>query len=574
MFETLPKDAREALDWNAEQFGAYYQSLIDAELNTDSVEPWLKNWSQLVRLTAEVSARLAVAVTVDTTDQVAEQRRRNYLENIQPQLSLFTHALNTKLLASGLQPAGFELALKKIQTDADLFREENLPLYTEEAMLGMEFDKLIGAQTVQWDGQELTLAQLRPVFHHPDRARREQAWRLSMERTLQDRAALNTLWVRFLEVRRKIAANADMPDFRAYQWRVLKRFDYSPADSQSFQNVIEEVVVPAARRLYERQRTRLGVESLRPWDIGGDTQGTNVDPTGLPPLKPFEKVEQLEAVSEAIFNRVDPKLGGYFRVMRDEKLLDLGNRKGKAPGGYCTTYYLAERPFIFMNAVGTHDDVQTMLHEGGHAFHAFESSKLPYAQQIDPPMEFAEVASMSMELLAAPYLTLEQGGFYSAEQAARARVEHLESMLRFWPYMAVVDAFQHWVYTHPDAASDPAHCDRAWSDLWDRFIQGVDYTGLETIGETGWHRKLHIFQVPFYYVEYGLAQLGAVQVWANAIQDQPRAVQDYLSALALGGTVGLPQLFAAAGGRFAFDPDTLRQAVDLIESTIDQLRLT
>jgi oligoendopeptidase F len=272
-----------------------------------------------------------------------------------------------------------------------------------------------------------------------------------------------------------------------------------------------------------------------------------------------------------VFQQVDPQLGQYFETMRREGLLDLDNRKGKAPGGYCTSFSLVRRPFIFANAVGIHDDVQTLLHEGGHGFHVFESSRLPYLQQLQVPMEFAEVASMSMELLASPYLARERGGFYSSADAARARAEHLEGIVQFWPYMAVVDAFQHWVYTHPDQATEAAACDETWSALWERFMPGVDWSGLEEEQRTGWQRKLHIHQAPFYYIEYGLAQLGAVQVWRNALQDQAGSVAAYRRALALGGTVTLPELFAAAGGRFAFDASALQEAVTLIEATLAEL---
>jgi oligoendopeptidase F len=279
-------------------------------------------------------------------------------------------------------------------------------------------------------------------------------------------------------------------------------------------------------------------------------------------------VQQLIDGTATIFNQVDPELGAYYATMRDEGLLDLANRKNKAPGGYCTGFPAAKRPFIFMNAVGLHDNVQTMLHEAGHAFHAFESFKLPYIQQQDAPMEFAEVASMAMELLAAPNLSADRGGFYSEADANRARAEHLEGIIRFWPYMAVVASFQHWAYTHPDDAADPANCDAAWSDLWGRFMVGIDVSGLEDWVATGWHRKLHIYHVPFYYIEYGLAQLGAVQVWANALDDHAASLARYRAALRLGNTATLPELFAAAGARFAFDSDTLGRAVALVEDTL------
>jgi oligoendopeptidase F len=344
----------------------------------------------------------------------------------------------------------------------------------------------------------------------------------------------------------------------------LLRFDYTPDDCKRFHQAIEQVVVPAALRIYEKRRLKLGVDRLRPWDL-------DVDPLGRPPLKPFETVTELKEKTAAIFHRVDPQLGDYFDIMRRENLLDLDNRKNKAPGGYCTDFPVARRPFIFVNSVGRHDDVQTMLHEGGHAFHFFECYRLPYFQQLYAPIEFMEVASMGMELLASPYLNRQDGGFYSAGEVARARIEHLEGIIHFWPYMAVVDAFQHWVYENPQAAADPANCDACWDELWQRFMPGVDWSSLEQERVTGWHRKLHIHEVPFYYVEYGLAQLGAVQVWSKALSDQAGAVASYLRALALGNTVTLPELFATAGARFAFDERTISEAVSLIERTIDTL---
>jgi oligoendopeptidase F len=288
-------------------------------------------------------------------------------------------------------------------------------------------------------------------------------------------------------------------------------------------------------------------------------------------LRPFESMAELEAKTSAIFHAVDPQLGEYFEIMRREGLLDLDNRKNKAPGGYCTEFPITGCPFIFANSIGVHDDVQTLLHEGGHAFHLFESAALPYGWHIQIPWEFLEVASMSMELLAAPYLTVDYGGFYTPSQAARARIEHLERSLLFWPYMAVVDAFQHWVYENPSEAIYTENCDSAWSDLWQRFMPGVDWSGLEQEMCTGWQRKAHIHTDPFYYVEYGLAQLGATQVWANALRDQAGAVAAYRRALALGDTASLPELFSAAGARFAFDTGALSEAVDLILRTVQEL---
>ncbi len=543
----------------------YYTELEGQALDQDTVERFLTRWTALSALVQEAYQRLLVATTRDTADQEVAARYTAFLESVYPASLAAEQRLKEKLLASGLTPAGFDVPLRTMREEDAIFRAENLPLLTQEERLANRFNGITGAQTVVWNGQDLPIDALQPIYGDPDRPTRERAWRLEMGRRLADRTTLNDLWGEFLVGRRQLAANAGEPDYRAYRWRQLLRFDYTPDDCRTFHDAIEEVVVPVATRLYEERRRRLGVPTLRPWDL-------HVDPESRPPLRPFSTDEQLQVQTAEIFRKLDPQLGAYFDTMHAEDLLDLPNRKNKAPGGYCTYFAARGRPFIFMNATGTHQDVQTLLHEGGHAFHVFEAEMQPYLQQRYPGAEFAEVASMGMELLAAPYLDERRGGFYDAADAARARREHLENgTILFWPYMAVVDAFQHWAYTHADEAADPAACDQQWQALWRRFMPGVDWSGLEQEEMTGWQRKLHIFMYPFYYVEYGLAQLGAVGVWANARRDEAAAVASYRRALALGSTVSLPRLYAAAGVRFGFDAPTLRAAVQVVEETLAEL---
>lgn len=550
------------LEW--EQIAPYYDELTERSLTAQNLPQWMADWSRLTEMVDETEARLMVSTTQNTADKAIEQRYMHFIENTYSNARAAEQRLKRKLIDSGLEPEGFEIPLRNMRASAELFRDENLPLLAEERKLSLEFDQIMGAQTVQWDGKEITLTQLSPVLTENDRARREQAWHVMMDRWQQDRPAINVLWAKFLGVRQQIAKNADFNDYRAYRWVDLMRFDYSPDNCKQFADAIEEVVVPAATHLYARLRQRLGVDTLRPWDV-------EVDPHNRSPLHPFSDTVDLEAKSEAIFRQVDPVLGDYVATMRREELLDLANRKNKGGGGYCTTFAYSRQPFIFMNAVGLHRDVQTFLHEAGHAFHVYETNGLPYHRQRDYTSEIAEVASMSMELLAGPYLAAERGGFYSEQEAARARIEHLEGTIQFWPYMAVVDLFQHWVYENPDTAADSASCDAQWAALWTRFMPGIDYTGYEDIMAFGWHRKMHIHEVPFYYVDYGLAQLGAVQVWRNSLTDTARAVAQYRHALSLGATRPLPELFSAAGAKFAFDAGTLRQAVDVLESTINDL---
>ena len=567
MKPTMPATAQVALEWGWDQYAAHASALTQQTLTAASCTAWLADWTQLASLLDEVAARLVIASTVDTTDKAAEARYNAYLEAVQPQWLATQQTLRELLLQSGLQPAGMEIPLRNMRAEAALFRETNLPLLTEEKKLGVEYDQTIAAQTVQWEGSERTLSQLGPVYQDPDRTRRERAWRLAMERRLADRPQLNSLWQKFLQLRTQLAANAGLATYRDYAWQDRLRFDYTPQDCSSFHDAIERVAVPAASRIYERRRQRLGLQTLRPWDL-------DVDVAQRPALRPFTDAAQLVSTSSAIFHRISPQLGEMFDTLDRERLLDLDNRKGKAPGGYCTSLPLARRTYIFMNSVGMHDDVQTLLHEAGHAFqdfHIAQNPRLPYAQQWNTPLEFCEVASMAMELLAAPQLAKTAGGFYNAADAARARTEHLEGIVLFWPYMAVVDAFQHWVYEHAAAAADSAQCDAQWARLWQRFMPGIDYSGMEDILATGWHRKLHIFQVPFYYIEYGLAQLGAVQIWRNATKDKVLALAGYRAAIALGGSVPLPQLFATAGARFAFDATALQDSVDLLEATLADL---
>jgi oligoendopeptidase F len=565
MFDKLPRDAAAILGWSWPEISPLYSALEHADIVDAS--GFLEKWTRVTELVEEIFSRLHVATTVNTADKDAEKRYHDFLDSVFPQAEQSENNLRQKFIKHGAIPAGFEIPFKIMKSEVQLFREQNLPLFVQERKLEGEYDKIIGSQTIQWDGKELTVSQVRPFLQVTDRHVREEAWRASLKRQLKDCDAIGALWKEFLAVRLKMASNADCPDYRAFRWRQFNRFDYTPQDCLLFHKAIEETVVPAAARICETRKKLLGIDSLRPWDL-------DVDPLGRPPLKPFRTSEELIEKSSVIFRRIDDSLGKYFETMVTEGLIDPENRKNKAPGGYCTEFAASKRPFIFMNAVGIHDDVQTLLHEAGHCFHTFEKGRLPFIQQRQVSMEFSEVASMSMELLASPLLASKNGGFYSDQDFARARIEHLERSIMFWPYMAAVDAFQHWVYENPEDAGDPDNCDKAWDNNWERFMSWIDWKGLEQERMTGWQRKLHIHTVPFYYVEYGLAQLGAVQVWGRSLEDRTGAVTAYRHALALGGTVDLPSLYAAAGAKFAFDSRTLGEAVAILEANINSLRKT
>lgn len=567
MFNTLPPTADDFRLWPWEQIAPYYADLRAREITDRHLYSWLADWSRLVDLIQESRWGLYVDTTLDTASEEAARRYARFYDEIFPRAQEAEFALKKKLLESEIQVEHFAIALRNIRGEASLFAEKNLPLLAEEQKLATEYEKVMGAQTVEWEGKEVTVKALEPVYHEPDRARREQAWRLAATRQLQDRHRLGGIWVKLLGLRDRIARQAKLPDYRAYRWIDMKRYDYRPEDCQTFHAAIEQVFVPAAARIYARRRQQLNLDTVRPWD-------TFVDPLNRPPLKPYQMVDELVDKTAAIFHQVDPALAAHFETMRKAGMLDLENRKGKGPGAYSLPYEARRMPFIFQNAVGLHDDVMTLLHEAGHAFHYMEMLGLPYHQQrnLDAlTMEVGEVASMSMELLAAPYLPASQGGFYGDQDYARARVDHLEGIVTFLPYMAVVDSFQHWAYTHVAEAKNPARCEAVWSDLWDRYMVGIDYSGLEDVRATRWLRQIHIFSNPFYYVEYGMAQVGALQIWRNALHDQAAAVKQYRHMLSLGATRSIPDLYKAAGIEFRFDAPMLADLLALIERTMQEM---
>lgn len=554
----------ELMKWEWKDFEPYFADLVNTEISAENLSVWMAEWTQVSEAASELAERLYVATSVNTADEKAEKAFQDFMENTYPHVTEIEQKLKEKLLASGLTPDGFEIPMRNMRAEAALFRKENIPLDVELNQLSIKLDKIMGAQTVEWEGEEQTPRQMEVVFRDKDRSKRAKGWELTRKRQLEDRQAINENWVKMYALRQKVAANTGKPSYREYIWEDYKRFDYSPADCRSFHAAIEEVVVPAVNRIAEKRKKALGIESLRYYDLF-------VALDEEPPLRPFTEASQLEETASTIFTSVGKQFGEYFEIMRREDLLDLANRKNKADGAYTTDYSMIKRPFVFGNAVGIHDDVQTLVHEGGHAFHAFETFNLPYKQQRWTPMEFNEVASMAMENLIMPYLTKDKGGFYSEKDAARAIISHLEENLRFWPYMAIVDAFQHWAYENPEGGLDPDACDAQWAQLEERFRPHLDWSGFEDVMMTGWHRKHHIHQAPFYYIEYGLAQLGAGQVWLNALKDQSSAVEQYHNALKLGGTATLPQLYETAGVKLAFDAETLRKVVSTTEEKIAEM---
>lgn len=534
---------------------------LDKAASVADLEAWLRHHSEVSAALNESSSVTYIRMTCQTDDEAREKAYMHIVEVVDPWLKPRQFALMQKLTQSPFfkqLPPLYDVFRRSVETQVKIYREENVARETEVARLTQQYQKISGAMTVQFDGQEQTLARMARIQEEPDRPRREAAWKTVVARRLQDADKLEELFDQLLVLRNEIARAAGFPDFRAYTFANYERFDYTPEDCLRFHDAVEHHIVPLVRELQEERRRKLGVDRLRPWDLG-------VDPDQNPPLHPFEKSSDLLEKSHQIFTRLDPRLGDYYHVLRKQELVDLDNRKGKAPGGYQSTLSEARVPFIFMNAVGTHRDVETMLHEAGHAFHALASREQPLHAYRSAPIEFCEVASMGMELLAAPHLTL----FYSDKDTKRARRDHLEGIIKFFPWMATVDAFQHWIYTHPGHTRDERAA--AWLALMDRFGGAEDWSGFEKARASMWHRQLHIFEIPFYYVEYGIAQLGALQLWQASRRDLPTALNHYLAGLSLGGSRPLPELFQATGLAFDFTEKTIAPLMRNVKDALLEL---
>ena len=547
----------------------YYDRLATIALSDDGlvqgsgVEAWLATWSLLDTLIGEAGTLAMIAYTGNTADADAERVYLRFSMEIAPKLEEQQVRLARRLLAIGWSRPDFETTLRRFRTDIEIFREANVARFSQIEELSAAYQKIAGGLSVDWDGERKTIPQLQPHLKSSHRAERERAFRLGAAAYLEQRDTIADLFDRMYALRDAVAKEAGFADFLRYSFAIKYRFDYTPGDCLRFHDAVREAVTPAVARLMAYRQRILGVDVLRPWDV-------TVDLETKAPLRPFADVGTFVSRARTVFASVDGELGAQFGIMADEGLLDLESRPGKAPGGYCTDLSFRGRPFIFMNAVGIPDDVQTLVHEAGHSFHDFATHALPYTWQRRTGHEAAELASMSMELLAMPHLVA-PAGYYTREEARVAWLEHLEDVLTSLVHIASVDAFQVWIYTDPLGADRVAR-DAKWLAIRAEFEAGVDWSGLDAERVSRWYRQLHIFELPFYYIEYGIAQLGALQVFRNAVRDPVDAVASYKRFLALGGTRPLPELYAAAGVQLVFDVDTMRELVAFAEERIEALR--
>jgi oligoendopeptidase F len=545
-----------------EQIAPYFDRLRDGAVETPpALEQWLLDYSELAAAVAEVGTDRYVKMTCQTDDAARKQAFLDFVENIEPNWKVRADELNKKYTqapaAKDLPRQRYYVFDRSVRAAVELFRPDNVPLQTEETKLEQQYQEISGSQSVQFDGKEQTLQQLALYAERVDRDVRQAAWEAEWARRLQDAEKLEGIFDQLLRLRHKMARNADCLDYRQYAFKAKQRFDYTPEDCLAFHDAVERAVVPAMRDLQRRRKDALQVDRLRPWDLA-------VDVKGRPPLRPFKTAEELCGKVSRVFHRIDPVLGGQFDDMQAKQYLDLESRKGKAPGGYQSTYEEGRHPFIFMNAVGVQRDVSTLIHEGGHAFHCVAARNEPLLMYRSSPIEFAEVASMGMEMLAMDCLD----EFYEGDALKRAKRSEVEGVINLFPWVAAIDAFQHWIYTHPEHGRDQRTAQ--WVSLLDRFGGITDFTGYEAARASRWHKQLHLFEVPFYYIEYAIAQLGALQVWCNAKKDRGTATSQYRKALALGGTRPLPELFAAAGARFDFSYDTLAPLIETLQNELSK----
>ncbi len=552
---------------NWDDLKPYYEALISREVNSlDHFRLLLEHTSELESVVAEDLAWRYIRMTCDTTDKAAESTYLDFVQHIQPHIAPAEDALNKKIVAcpeAALlegEDEAYRIYFRSLRNAVELFREENVPLQAELQTLAQHYASIQGALSIQWEGKEITMEQAAIFLQDPNRKIREEVWTLLHERRMQDVAQLDALFTEMVQKRHQVALNAGFRNFRDYMFRALARFDYTPEDCFEFHEAIATIVVPMLRKQYQHRMNLLDVDELRPWDLA-------VDPEQKPALRPFRDGAELLDRSIRCLQDTDPFFGECLEEMKRLKLLDLESRKGKAPGGY--NYPLAERniPFIFMNASGKMRDVETLVHEAGHAVHSFLSSSLRLHAFKNTPSEVAELASMSMELL-----TMEHWDVFFEQQAdhVRAMREQLEGIIQTLPWIGIVDKFQHWVYEHPNHSHDERK--EAWVRINREFGTGlVDYSSYEDALAWGWHRQLHIFEVPFYYIEYGMAQLGAIGIWKQVMEHRSEGIQSYKEALKLGYTRSIPEIYQTGGIRFGFSEVYVRSLFQFVDQEIRKL---
>lgn len=550
-------------DWNSLE--PYFKELSERPLNNQAdLSQWLQDLSELEAVVSEDACWRQIKMTCDTTDKSLEEAFTYFCMEIQPKLQTYADQLNKKLIncpyTNELDQSLYHTYLRSVRKSIELFREENIPIAAELSVLQQQYGAIAGKMTVEVDGKEYTLQQAAKFLESSDRKLRESVYHKIQERRKQDEKAMHELYSTLISKRHQIAVNAGFENYRDYKFKELGRFDYTKEDCFQFHEAVKQYVLPLVNEIYERKRQKLGLDTLKPWD-------TEAEPAGTQPLKPFTTGEDLYEKTVKCFDQLNPFFADCLRKMKELNHFDLESRKGKAPGGYNCPLAESGAPFIFMNAAGQMSDVTTMVHEGGHAVHSFLAHPLPLSAFKEYPMEIAEVASMAMELFSMDHW---QAFFDNASDLQRAKEHQLERTITIFPWIAIIDKFQHWVYEHPQHTVEERTT--AWMNILTEFsTTAIDYTGLDAYRAIGWQRQLHLFEVPFYYIEYGIAQLGAIGLWMQYKKNPQQALENYMNALSLGGTKTLPELYKAAGLEFNLTPAYIKTLMEFVKTEMDQL---
>jgi len=557
----IPQD----LEINWENLEPLFKELCDRPINSaEELEHWLQDRSELEAALEEDFAWRYIRMTCDTANEELLQNFQYFATEIEPQIAPYSNDLNKKLVnnqyVSELDEEKFFIYLRGVKKSLELFREENIPIQTEIQVEQQKYQGISGALSVEIDGKEYTLEQAAVFLKGTDRTKRQEVWEKISVRRLQDKDKLNELFDHLRVLRHKVALNAGFENFRDYMFQALGRFDYTPQDCYAFHEAIEREIVPILKEQADKRKEALGLDTLRPWDL-------DVDVSGKPALKPFDGGAELIEKSIQCFRNINSYLGERLEIMKDNGLFDVESRKGKAPGGY--NYPLSETgaPFIFMNSANTFRDLTTMVHEGGHAVHTFLTADLELNDFKHCPSEVAELASMSMELISMDNWDVY---FDNEEDLKRAKRDQLFDVLKTLPWVAVVDQFQHWIYTNPDHTD--AERTEAWIKIYEPFGAGfADWSGLEEAEANLWQKQLHIFEVPFYYIEYGMAQLGAIAVWKNYKENPEKGLQQYIDALKLGYTKSIKEIYETAGIKFDFSAGYVKELAEFVKGEMDKL---
>ena len=542
-----------------ELLSPYFEELNQREINSQiELEKWLLDYNELGAVVSENMAWRYINMTCDTTNTELRDRFNDFVQNIEPNISPIANDLNKKIINSPfinqLTKTGYSIYLRGIKNSIDLFREENIPLNTKLQELEQQFGEINGAQSIEYKGEKMTLQKAGVFLKDLNRNVREEVYHLVQNRRAKDEDALNNLFTQLIALRHQVSLNAGFKNYRDYKHQFLARFDYSVQDCLNFHEAVKLHAVPLINENDMQRKEKLNLEDYRPWD-------TSVDEEGLSPLKPFNGAQELIDKTIKCFNKIDPFFGECIDTMQKLNRLDLESRLGKAPGGYQYPLYETDVPFIFMNSVGLHRDLVTMVHEGGHAIHSFLNFNLELVDFKSPPSEVAELASMSMELISMEHWDV---FFDTEEELKRAKRQQLESVMDTLPWIAAIDKFQHWIYLNPNHSIEDRY--QTWQTIMNDFgSQIINYNGLENNLKRRWQVQLHLYEVPFYYIEYGFAQLGAIAVWRNYKTNAKIAVEQYKAALALGYTKSIPQIYETAGIKFDFSPDYIKELMAFVK---------